>query len=54
MELKDIEILALIAIIFIGTFTIGFSTGRKDVQQEAVKQGVAYYNPTNAVFTWKQ
>ena len=34
-------------------FAAGVSSGNKFAENQAIKAGVAYYNPTNAQFTYK-
>lgn len=32
---------------------LGAMLKKSEMQSDAVRNGVAFYNPTNAVFTWK-
>jgi hypothetical protein len=43
----------VLCILYVSGVCIGFIGGQSSIKQEAVKQGVAEYNSTNAVFQWK-
>lgn len=35
-------------------FIWGFNNGVRYTQKQAIDHNTAYYNPTNAIFTWKE
>lgn len=50
---KTLQILLTAAISGIVFLTLGSLIKKSEMQDDAVRNGVAFYNPTNAVFTWK-
>lgn len=45
-------IVAIIIIVSVATYLDDL--GSEKIQKEAIQRGFAQYNPTNAVFEWKQ
>lgn len=45
--------IGLMIILFFGGWFSGCAVNKVEMREDAIKAGVAYYNPTNATFTWK-
>jgi uncharacterized membrane protein len=56
MKTEKQDLIELFVILVLGCilgFAAGVSSGNRFAENQAIKAGVAYYNPTNAQFTYK-